>query len=285
MKMFRVAWIVVFLAAVWAAGAQAAPAKKKTARRKTAAVRKADAPAPVRSGIIGGSNVYGRTGLLFTETAQTIQPGHASATGNILFSKNDQWKSLTIPVVGANYGVAPHMEIAGSAEVLSEKVTGAASASGLGYLSVSGKYVFEAKKADMPDFAALAEISHGPLTKKLGDDGTNVTVKGLITRPLPNKLLLNGGAGLLFVGSRTHSSSDTVLQVEGGAGYPLTPKLTGIAELAVNRFGKDDGLFSLGLRGTTSSPAWRWQALVGFGVGSNAPDYTIGGGVRYSFGR
>jgi len=150
---------------------------------------------------------------------------------------------------------------------------------------VSGKYVFEAKEADMPDFAALAEISHGPMAKKLGDSGTDFTVKGLVTRPLPNKLLLNGGAGFLHLGSRDGSQSETVFQVEGGAGYPLTPTLTGIAELAVNRFGKNEGLFSLGVRGTTLVPAWRWQALVGFGVGSNASDYVIGGGIRYSFGR
>jgi hypothetical protein len=28
----------------------------------------------------------------------------------------------------------------------------------------------------------------------------------------------------------------------------------------------------------------RWQSLLGLGVGSNAADYVLGGGVRYSFG-
>jgi hypothetical protein len=242
------------------------------------------APAPVQNGIIGGSNVYGRTGLLFTETAQTIQPGHASATGNLLYWKKDQVKIYTMPEIGANYGVAPNMEVGGSIEYLSLHAPGGFSASGLGYFSVSGKYVFEAKEANMPDFAALAEISHGPMAKKLGDSGNDFTLKGLVTRPLPNKLLLNGGAGLLFVGSRDNIDGETVFQVEAGAGYPFTPELTGIAELAVNRFGKNDGVFSVGVRGTTSMPALRWQALLGFGVGSYAADYTIGGGVRYSFG-
>ena len=108
--MFRMAWIVLFLLALGIAGAQAAPAKKKSYRRaaKPAAVNKvsAPAPAPVPDAMIGGSNVYGRTGLLFTETAQTIQTGHASATGNLLYWKSDQLKVYTIPEIGANYGIS-----------------------------------------------------------------------------------------------------------------------------------------------------------------------------------
>jgi hypothetical protein len=89
--------------------------------------------------------------------------------------------------------------------------------------------------------------------------------------------------GLLFVGGRGDQDGDTVLQLEAGAGYPFTPKLSGIAELAINRFGDDDGRFSFGLRGK-ATPTIRWQALLGFGVGKDAVDTTVGGGVRWAFG-
>jgi hypothetical protein len=188
---------------------------------------------------------------------------------------------LAIPL-GVNYGLSHNWELGAHAEFLSVD-TPAGDESGAGYVSASGKYVFPHRAAEGPHFAALAELAHGPFDDDLGDDGTDVTVKGLVTHWMPNQLMLNGGLGLLFVGERGPADDDTVIQVEAGVGYPLTARLTGIAELAVNRFGEDTGLASFGLRGGRQA-GLGWQAFLGLGIGSDSPDLTLGAGLRQAFG-
>jgi hypothetical protein len=239
------------------------------------------APRPESSGFITGSNVFGQTGLLFTETAQTVGDGNASGTAHLTFGSGDDVDVLSVPV-GFNVGLSPDFELAGHAEFQSVDAPWG-DASGAGYLALNGKYVFPHRNADLPHFAASVEVAHGPLSDDLGDDGTDVTLKGLVSHWAPHQLLLNGGLGILVQGSRAGADNDTVLQLEGGLGYPLTPSLTGIAELALNRFGEDTGLVSFGLRGGRQA-GLGWQALLGLGIGSASPDLTVGGGLRWGFG-
>lgn len=232
--------------------------------------------------VITGSNVFGQTGLLFTETAQTVGHGRGAGTLFATLGSDDDVNVLNIPL-GFAYGVSPHFELSGHGEFTSVNVDGPGEdRSGAGYIAFNGKYAFPRRDAALPVFAVSVEVAQGPLSEDLGDDGTDVTIKGLATHWGSSRLLLNGGVGVLVVGSRGGADSDTVVQLDGGLGYALTPGLTGIGELALNRFGEDTGLVSFGLRGGLAA-GLGWQALLGLGIGSASPDITLGAGLRWGF--
>lgn len=230
-----------------------------------------------------GTNTGARTGLFFSDTAQTPGDGKAFFTGHLLYGMDDNFDLLQIPF-GANYGIGPDFELSGTLEFVHLSLDLPANAaaddsrSGLGNITVGGKYVIRHPGEIPPDIGFGVDVSHGPLSDDLGDDATDVTFKGMITHTVAGGLLVNGGLGFLVLGDRGGQDNDVVVQVNGGVGYPLTPALTGIAELGVNQFGDDDGIFAFGVRGGLRQ---RFQILLGFGIGDASPDITLGAGVRF----
>ena len=104
------------------------------------------AGAATRSGLSGsyitGTNIFGRTGLFFSDTAQAPKMGAGSLTGHLLYGTGDI-DSIQIPL-GFNYGIAENFEVSASLDYLSLDLDlppgfGDDSVSGLNTLTVSVK--------------------------------------------------------------------------------------------------------------------------------------------------
>lgn len=298
-----------------AAGAGQAATTKKVVKKKTTTTTTTTTTrrAPARStaspvaaarttsyhrappgGPLQGPTLGGPTGLFFADTAQ-VSPPHSGYWGaGFLYGSFDHVDQMTIPFF-VNHGVAENLELSASLPFISEHfdvpdgLDLKKDESGLGNLTFGGKYKIPNLPSDMPDFAIGADLGFGPLSSDLGGNGVDIHVKGAATYMLPQGLLVNGGLGILHTGSRdvkvagitVTTDGDTSVQLNGGLEYPLTPELSGIAELDINQFGKNDGVLAVGVRG---GAALRFQALIGLGIGSNAPDFTLGGNIGIPFG-
>src|SRR5687767_10554017 len=64
------------------------------------AARKADS-----NDVLTGVNLFGRTGLFFSDTAQVPKEGRGSFVGSLLYGSGDDIDFIEIPL-GGNYGVA-----------------------------------------------------------------------------------------------------------------------------------------------------------------------------------
>lgn len=226
-----------------------------------------------------GSNIYGKTGLFFAETAQTQPAATASGVLHGLFGFDDNFNSIQIPL-GVNYGIVQNFEGAMSLSFdwIDPDAPRAETRNGIGSIRFGGKYVYDVPDQTMPDVGVSLDIAHGPLSDDLGEDGTDFDLEGLVTHTFSTGFLLNGGLGVLIEGDRGADDGDTAVRFNVGAGIPITPNLSGIAELAINRFGEDDGIFAFGIR--AQGPV-QCQVFFGVGVGDASADISLGGGVRF----
>jgi len=313
-RLIRVAFLGFLAAALLPLPSFAAEPRRSTTGARPAAMPRpaATSPsAPARStsqtryvsggaDALAGTNVYGRSGLLFTDTADVSPTGQGAVSGHLLFGTDDDFDQISLPV-GVNYGIADNIEVSANIPFVSVDLDVPAgsgiddSRSGLGSFTFGGKLRVPGNGRDMPDFGVGLDLAYGPLSDDLGGDGLDFNIKGMVTHRFAGGLLVNGGLGIIRIGEHeiefTHpvtgqkmtvdSDSDTDLQVNAGLGYGLTPGLTGIAEFAINQFGDDAGVFAVGLRGGSNV---RFQGLVGLGIGSDAADVTVGGGVSMGFG-
>ncbi len=271
---------------------------KKSSKSKSSAKRKNP------NGHIPGTNVYGRTGLFFTDTAEAPSEGSASVTGHLLYGSGDELDTIQLPV-GVNLGLVENLELSAGIDYARIKFdypgTAGNTESGLNVLTVGGKYVIPRLAGEPLNLAVGLDISHGPLTSKLGNDGTDFTLKGIMSYTLmPQKVFLNGGIGLLFLDGRdvetqavdpltgavstvkAKGDGDTVFQLNGGMGLMLNPDLMAIAELGINQLGDDSSILSGGLRGRASD-SLTWQALLGIGLNDNPSDFVLVGGLTHRF--
>jgi len=248
---------------------------------------------------ISGSNIFGRKGLLFTDTAETPNKGDSSFSGHLLLGEGDDFDQIQIPF-GFNYGLDQNIEISASTQFLDQdldlpNIAGVSldeSRSGLGSITVGGKYRIEPQDRSLPDFALGLDLSFGPLSDDLGDEGIDANIKGLATHTLSNGILLNGGLGILFIGGRdvevihpvtgqitkVKDDSDTEIQIHGGIGVPFRPDMTFIAELGIDQLGDENSVLGLGVRGGRNT---KYQLILGLGLDDAAPDISIGGGVTF----
>lgn len=241
--------------------------------------------------ILTGTNVFGRTGLLFSDTAQVPDKGRGAFVASLLYGSGDDVDYINLPF-GGNYGVADNFELSASVDYLAVELdlpplpASAAvddEASGLNRITVGGKYRIPASSNDMPDFAVGLDISNGPMEDDLGDSGTDINLKGMATFKVRSDLLVNGGLGILLEDDRNGVDGDNALQLNGGAAYKLRPDLAGIVELSINGRGEDDGVLAGGVRGRLGSGSARFHALLGLGIGSDAADFILGTGVQLPF--
>lgn len=296
-----ITFVSLFLGLVLAAGALPETVQAKQGKKSSYPRRSSES-------LITGNNIYGRTGLLFSDTAEAPSQGMAGVTGHLLIGSGDDVDTIQLPL-GVNYGLAENFEISAGIDYVSLKldlpnVPGAnldKSRSGLNVLTLGGKYVIPRPGGAPFDMALGMDISHGPLTSEIGEDGTDIGLKGILSYTvMPQKVFLNGGLGLLFVDGRdvetrvvnpitgavttvkANGDSDTVLQVNGGLGYMLNPNLMGIAELGINQLGDDNSVLAFGVRGRASDTL-TWQALLGLGLNDNPSDIILGGGLTHRF--
>jgi hypothetical protein len=243
-----------------------------------------------------GSNVSGRTGLIWTQTADTVAKGKFAGAAHLTLMTTSNsmeaygYKTETtstvfdIPV-GGKYGVAPNIELGASIDFMSissstkttPAVTGAGdgddSSSGLNDFTFGGKYVIEGKK-DPVNFGFGMDISVGPMSDDFGDSSADFNPMGLVTYE-KDAMVLNGMLGFVITGAE---GADDFVQFGAGAGLALSPKLTGMVELGINSFGKEASVLGVGIRTASKT---QLQAFLGLGLGDAAPDFVLGAGVCF----
>jgi len=237
---------------------------------------------------IEGTTQDGRTGMFFSQTADTSAVGHGKITAAVDYGSSSGYSVLEIPLFGINYCVVKNLELGASIPFELVSVDGGDSQSGLGSLTLGGKYVIPSQKVN---FAVGLDIMVGPLSEDLGQSSTDFSPKGMVTYTLPTGMVLNGELGFVITGDQTYThvhmdghveevsyNADDYIQLKGGVGIPFTPKLTGIAELGVNQFGDSGSAMGFGIRTGTKT---KLQALLAIGLGDGAPDFTLGGAVAF----
>jgi hypothetical protein len=242
---------------------------------------------------IEGTTQDGRTGMFFSQTADTSAVGHGKITAAVNYGASDGFSVVEIPLFGINYCVIKNLELGASLPFEIVSVDGGDSQSGLGSLTLGGKYVIPSQKVN---FGVGLDIMTGPLSDELGQSSTDFSPKGMVTYTLPSGMVLNGELGFVITGDVTYTvphfdpgtmtmttrevsvNADDYIQLKGGVGIPFTPKLTGIAELGVNQFGDSGTAMGFGIRTGTKT---KLQALLAIGLGDGAPDFTLGGAVAF----
>ena len=289
-KKIMISTLAIALSMTLASGVFAATtAKKKSAKKST----KKAASYSSENKVAEGLNVSGRTGLLLSESAQAPEKGKFGLAGHLLFMTSSMSESaygydvkssttnIQVPV-GVSYGVAKNFELGASLDFISAsssyevngvEVGDSESTSGLGDLTFGGKYVIEGKNSPV-NFGFGADVEIGPLSSDFGDSSTTFIPKGMVTYA-KDSLLLNGNLNLVIPGAE---GADTFVQVGAGAGLALSPKLTGIAELGLNGFGKEASVLGVGIR---TAGKTKLQALLGIGIGDASPDFVLGAGVCF----
>lgn len=271
---------LLFLAALLAAGPvfDVSAQTKKNLSKKTP--RKAQA---VEKVFQSGVNLYGRPGLIYTDSAETpaVSKGHVGIHAD--YESMTGGSAFRVPF-GASYGIAQDLQLHASLDFLSVSPDVGEGASGLNALTFGGKYAFPASRPSVPSFAVGLDITTSPLSGDLGPSSTDIHPKGMITHTFPSGLVLMGEFGFVITGKKTIDTPfgelkvdvDDFIQLKGGVGIPFTPALSGIAELSINEYGDSGSALAFGVRGGRKTG---FQAFLGIGLGDAAPDFTLGGGV------
>lgn len=263
---------LLFLAALLAAGPvfeASAQTKKRLSKKKTS--RKT---ATVEKVFQNGINLYGRPGLIYTDSAEApaVSRGHVGIHAD--YESMTDSSAFRVPF-GASYGIAQDLQLHASLDFLSVSPDMDEGRSGLNALTFGGKYAFPGSRPNTPSFAVGLDITTLPLSDDLGPSGTDIHPKGMITHTFPSGLVLMGELGFVITGKQ---KEDDFIQLKGGVGIPFTPALSGIAELSVNEYGDSGSALAFGVRGRGGRKTG-FQAFLGIGLGDAAPDFTLGGGV------
>ncbi len=286
------------LSMILASGVLAAttkPATKKAPAKKTAA-KKVVKKAPEKQ-FIEGSNLMGQTGLLWAETAKTTPKGKVGGAAHLAIHSDEFFTVVQVPV-GVNFGLSKCLEAGATAEFMSVSPDEGDSTSGLGDLTLNGKYQFDTQ-SDVKVAAGL-DVGIGPLSDDLGESTTDITPKGMVTYTLKSGVVLNGTLGFVITGGYEYTYTsyaydpitmsvvsrevtadvdpDNYIQLGAGVGIPVSPKLSVIGELGLNAYGDEGSILGGGIRTGGKMPL---QAMLGIGLGDFAPDFVIGGGICF----
>ncbi len=245
--------------------------------------------------VIEGVNVSGRGGLLLADTAQVPKLHTGSVSGHFLYGSENAYDAIFMPI-GARYSPMKDVEVSANIpfiyQTYPDSTTGELDSTGLGVFTFGGKYRF-VLDPELPDFAVGANIGLGPLSSDVNGFGVDWNLKGIATYPVPHQgILLNGSLSLIHNGRRDReitsganryeleSKSETSVGLSLGAELAFTNKLSGIVEVSANELSANSGMFAVGVRGGQKI---QYQALIGPGLGSDAPDFWLGGGVMMPF--
>jgi hypothetical protein len=221
------------------------------------------------------SNVYGRPGLLFADTARITAMKKLSMSLHGILGSSDWGTSLDIPF-GLSFGVAKNLELDASIGVQMWSPDGGDSTSGIGFVMGGLKYGIPGKVGRSPDVAVGGNLRFGPLSEDLGPDGVDIDAYGACSYTIASGLLLNGQFGILFTDGRGRDG-DTVIHLNAGMGVPFSSTLTGMFELAMNE--QYDGNSSIN-GGLLFGKKTKVKLFAGIGI-DDGPDIIVGGGVTF----
>ncbi len=219
-------------------------------------------------GTISGTNVAGKPGYFFADTAEALNKGQVMGAAHLLF--NTSGSVLQIPV-GVSVGIADKLLL--NVNTSFYTVSGF---SGLSFLNFGGKYSFgQLGNVKNLDIAAGLDFSVGPLSNGGGIFGFDPY--GVVTYTFSDGFQLNGKLGLYVVTDGGYSVSD--FQLDLGAAYPFDKDLTGIAELATNGDVNAAGVGATPiLVGIRTGHDVQLQAFAGLDLGVEA-GFFVGGGI------
>jgi hypothetical protein len=222
---------------------------------------------------LSGTNLDGRSGLFYGDTSEVARDGQIEGSAHLTFQSigyyNVSQSVFTIPA-GAHFGIAPDFELSAGAELsifsypsyrIGPWDFGGGSSTNV-IVFGGGKYRFAGDR-EMPDFSFGGTI-------RIPTSGGSIVVmpEGTVTYVLNNGLLLNGDIGVGI-------SNTTYVKADVGAGYPISPQVTGIAEIGANQIAYTGSVFAFGIRAAVSE--FKLQGLVG--VPLTGGGVIIGGGI------
>lgn len=242
----------------------------------TAALACGSAAAKGADTYVDGISLDGHFGFFYTGEAQVAPQGHGNIALGADYNSYGWGSAVDLPWASFNYGVAKDFEISGGLPFNFTSPDSGDGQSGLGVLSFGGKYLIP---SDAVSFAVDLDLRTGPITKDLeGVRHTDINPKGVVTYKTDSKLVVNGELGLVITGKRGDWNPKDYIQLKGGVGYPLSPKVTGFGELGINQYWDDGTALAVGVR---TGKKTRYQALLGLGLGDNAPDFALCGSVVF----
>lgn len=246
------------------APAQAAKKKKKEKEKKeTKREAKSTSYEAPRKHYLTGTDLEGRSGLFYGQTSDV------AATGAWEGSLHATWQSLYAGVdyfgfpIGAHFGLDKNLEMSLGASLNLLSVPGLTDT----HFTIQGgaKYRIAGEGRNAPDFSV-----GGTLYVPTYTGGEVVFMpEGTCTYTLKNGLTLNGDFGIGISGT-------TYVKLDGGVAYPLSPKVTGIAEIGANQATYQDSMFAIGGRFALGDST-KAQALLG--VPLNGGGVLIGAGI------
>lgn len=240
--------------------AQAAAKKKKSYSSESSSPKKH---------VITGVNQFGRSGFFYGDTSEVAGVGKVEGGINLTYNSG----SFTAPPpfggiteigsggsvigfpAGVHFGIGDNLELSVaeiganvstggvsliSGGVTTPVVTGTSSTNFSGMVGV--KYHIVAEDLHALTFSAGGNVMTG-ISPSFGNVWF-ITPEGTISYVLPsNGMLLNGDLGIVIA-----TQGPAYVKLDLGAGYPITDKLSGIAELGANQGGFTASVFALGVR-------------------------------------
>lgn len=226
--------------------------KKKEEKKKTESY---SAPMSHHKMIIEGTNVAGRPGFLFSDSAATASKGQIMGAVSPAFYSLGSLFSMPF---GGAYGITNDIQVHANTSFLA-----GGGASQLGYLVFGGKYGFHHISTPGLDIAAGLDFAIGPLTNSVYSQFC-FDPYGVVTYAFKDGFTLNGQIGVFIPSGQTVTinpgfglpsytftyTPPAAFQFNADAAYPFDSELTGIAELAANpgTSGSGNTLLLAGLR-------------------------------------
>jgi hypothetical protein len=232
------------------------------AKKRAAAIKPAESQYSSKQ-YLPGTNLDGRSGLFWGDTSEVAADGQVEGSVHLTYqnSGNEHFSvsNFLIPG-GAHFGIAPNFELSAGAQLGIVSFEGGSSTD---VLVIGGaKYRFAGDR-EMPDFSFGGTV-------RIPTSGGSIVVmpEGTVTYVLDNGLLLNGDVGIGI-------SEGTYVKADVGAGYPISPQVTGIAEIGANQVGNGGSVFAFGVRAALSEV--KLQGMVGVPLSGGGA--IIGGGI------
>jgi hypothetical protein len=233
-------------------------AKKEVKKKKT--VKKVIKKKVVKNVVVGesevlsGANIWGRSGLIFADTAEVGSVGKIQGSGNFVYETIANGGVVMLPF-GANAVVAENLDIflGGVYSSMSFNNDMDIDIPSATAFAITGGLKYGVKGSDgSPDFSIGEDLA-------IPTNGGNVTAttRGVMSYTVDSKLMLNAAAGFALTGT-------PYFVCDAGAAYAFNPGLTGIAEIGANQLGYSNSILAAGIRAGKS--ALSFQGTLGIDI-------------------
>jgi hypothetical protein len=256
-------------------GTADAATKKKKKKEAPKVEKKQESKVSVKNTFVSGTNIWGRAGLLFSDTSDVLPVGHIEGSAYLTYqslaslgigSYTYTTDQLGIPF-GFHIGVVENVDLYASGNFVSTRsgsdVPNYTSTSTNSFvLNGGGKYHIATTNKN------LSFSAGGDLTIPTQGGSVIFTPRGTVTYVLGNGFLLNGELGVAI-------DSTTYAVADAGIGIPVNDRIAVMAEIGANQAGYLNSQLAGGIRYAFSNI--KLQGLVGLPL--NGGGAMIGGGI------